>query len=170
MSALPQSPSQRAHPAPPLAAAPQSVPLRSWDPISFRMERIRTPEDRLAEAAGYATRECALPSPAHWGATIARSAIECLLGLRPHHQLLRWLDEPVYQALRRRVWLAEHLPQEDKTRPPRTAYVRSAHAVRLNADTAEVSVVLHDGRRCRAAALRLERYHGRWLVTALEIG
>jgi len=29
---------------------------------------------------------------------------------------------------------------------------------------------LHDGTRVRAAALSLEVYHGRWMVTALEIG
>ncbi len=161
-----------------LALAP--APTRKWDPVAFRMEpgTQRSETERTAEAASWShnlaggraggslAKDEPLPPPAQWGAALARTAVEVLLGVRPPQQLVRWLDEPVYRALSRRASLTARTVGLVK----RPAVVKSAHATRLNEHTAEVAVVLQDGSRHRAAALRLECYHGRWLATALEIG
>lgn len=155
---------------PQLALVPEPAPVRAWDPIRFQMATpppLRAADERAAEARHWAGQEEPLPSPSRWGASIVRTAAECLLGIRPAVQLVRWLDEPVYEALARRADLATRVRG---ARRGTGVTIRSAHSLRLDDHAAEVSVVLHDGERCRAAALRLECYHGRWLVTALEIG
>ncbi|MDX5400185.1 MAG: Rv3235 family protein, partial [Actinomycetes bacterium] len=102
-----------------------------------------------------------------WAAAIARSAVEALLGLRPANQLSRWLASPVFVALSRRAGLAGRAAEP---RPSAGVRVRSVRSEAIDEYTHEASVTLHDGTRFRAAAVRLEQYHGRWLVTALEIG
>ncbi|HZK05416.1 MAG TPA: Rv3235 family protein [Actinomycetaceae bacterium] len=156
---------------PGLPPVPALRPPPTWDPVAFRMSgtTLRSAAERKAEAVSWTGNTGrGLNPPEEWGAAVARTAIECLLGFRPVQQLVRWLDEPVYEALVRRVGLSM---REGTGKGPRCiTRVRSKHVQRVDEHTSEVSVVLHDGERCRCAALRLERYHGRWLVTALEIG
>ena len=54
--------------------------------------------------------------------------------------------------------------------PTPRATVRRVMLSRLDDRTAEACVVLHDGTRVRAAAVRLQVHRGRWRVTVLEIG
>ncbi len=156
--------------APRQVIPPSFGTTKTWDPVTFRMASptpSRAVEERDERTAGWTAGQRPLPEPAAWGAVVARTAIECLLGLRPVQQLSRWLDEPIYRALSRRAGLAARVLGPSRGR---IASVRSQRAEWSDEHTVEVSTVLHDGQRCRAAALRLERYHGRWLVTALEIG
>ncbi|MDO5496110.1 MAG: Rv3235 family protein [bacterium] len=127
----------------------------------------RSFEQREAEAESWTRASRPLPEPSDWGGAIARTAVESLLGLRPTQQLIRWIEEPLYQALARRAGLAVRVLGPARMR---RVNVRSSHAEWVDEHTAEVVSVIFDGERCRAAALRLERFHGRWLVTALEIG
>ena len=48
--------------------------------------------------------------------------------------------------------------------------VRRVRVCRLSQLVAEASVVLDDGDRVRAAAIRLESHRGYWRATVLEIG
>lgn len=178
MSALPLEPSpppdlRLVEPLPPNTPVDPGglirQPFREWDAVTFR---IRNPPQRPAalrksEARSWTGAAPELPPPAQWGAAITRAALEGLLGMRPVSELVRWLDEPIYQALSRRAGLAMRVLGPQRARLVR---VRSANATLIDQHAAEVSVVLHDGTRHRAAALRLECYHGRWQVTALEIG
>jgi hypothetical protein len=115
----------------------------------------------------------ALPSPPRedpqaWCGSLVRAAVEVLAGTRPAAQLARWLTADLYETLARRAGLAVRI----KGRPAivRQAVVRRVHVCSLGPLAAEASVVVHDGERVRAAAVRIEAHRGRWRATALEIG
>ncbi|MGM0386852.1 MAG: Rv3235 family protein [Actinomycetota bacterium] len=157
----------------PPAGPGRSTPAQEWDPVRFRavgtsQSKASAYERRAAEArplAGAATPP--LPEPRDWAAAVARMAAEALLGIRPANQLSRWLAGPVFVTLSRRAGLAERVAGPRRATGVQVRFVSSAA---VDEFTHEASVTLHDGTRFRAAALRLEQYHGRWLVTALEIG
>lgn len=106
--------------------------------------------------------------PASWCGSLVRAVVEALTGSRPTAQLGRWLTADLYEALARRAGLAVRI----KGRPSlvRQAVVRHVHVCRLSPLVAEASVVVHDGTRVRAAAVRVEAHRGRWRATALELG
>ncbi|MBO0608830.1 Rv3235 family protein [Myceligenerans salitolerans] len=111
-----------------------------------------------------------LPDPTALVCRVARAAIEVLRGERPANQLARWTSAQVYDQLVAR----ERLLSGTRSRRPRSASprvgVRRVRLVRLGAASAEATVVLHDGERVRAAAVRLEGRRGTWKVTCLELG
>ncbi|WP_307815676.1 Rv3235 family protein [Myceligenerans indicum] len=110
-----------------------------------------------------------LPDPTALVCRVARAAIEVLRGERPANQLARWTSAQVYDQLVAR----ERLMSGARTgrRPAsRRVGVRRVRLVRLGTASAEATVVLHDGERVRAAAVRLEGRHGAWRVTCLELG
>lgn len=98
---------------------------------------------------------------------IVRQAVEVLLGHRPARQLQTWMTSCVFNALVRRVGLAHRVA--GKAERCLTPQVRRVHVCHPRTRVAEVTLVIFDGRRIRAAATRLEVRHGRWHVTALEI-
>lgn len=146
---------------------------RSWDPVRFRAVSssptgAAAHERRAADAQPLlGAPPSPLPEPRDWAALIARTAAEALLGARPVGQLSRWLTTPVYVALSRRAGLAARVRGPHRTTAVR---IRSVSVCPVDEFVHEAAVTLHDGLRLRAAALRLEQYHGRWMVTALEIG
>ena len=171
----------RAVPAPtateePLARSVQRGPVprtrsgASWDRLRLSQPEVRRSAEHHARALEEISRSpVPQDSAGPWAAALARVCVEALLGARPATQLERWLTPELYDAVRRRAGLAirVHGPARAQT-PPR---VVSHHAqVALDQRSAEVSVVLHDGTKVRAVALRLEAFRGRWRVGALEIG
>lgn len=106
--------------------------------------------------------------PAAWCGSLVRAAVEVLGGSRPVAQLARWLSADLYESLARRAGLAVRI----KGRPTvvRQAVVRKVRVCQLSPVLAEAAVVVHDGARVRAAAIRIEAHRGRWRATALEIG
>ena len=54
--------------------------------------------------------------------------------------------------------------------PVRNPTVRRTHLSWISPTTVEASVVVHDGARVRAAAVRLEVHRGHWRATVLQIG
>lgn len=105
-----------------------------------------------------------LADPAQVCGPVVLAAVEALAGSRPLTQLMRWVTPAVYEALEARV------PADRLTGALRSARVRRSHVCRLGATVAEASVVVHDGTRVRAAAVRLEVHRGHWRATALQIG
>jgi hypothetical protein len=96
-------------------------------------------------------------------AAIVLAAVEALSGTRPLTQLTRWVTADIFEQLNARV----------PARPPSTrqrATIRSNRVSQVSAHTAEVSVVVHDGGRVRAAAVRLQVHRTRWRATVLQIG
>lgn len=104
-----------------------------------------------------------LPDPTRLCGSLVLAAVEALAGTRPLVQLTRWVTPKVMEALT----AAASTPGGA---PAGRATVRRTHLMRVSPTAAEASVVLHDGRRVRGAALRLEVHRGHWRATVLQIG
>jgi hypothetical protein len=97
---------------------------------------------------------------------------EVLVGLRQPTQLLRWTTPEVYAVIARRSLVARSrsgTSASGQSPRPRIA-VRSVRVCEPADGVAELAVVLQDGPRVRAMALRLVGQDGRWRVEALHIG
>ncbi|MFV0461720.1 MAG: Rv3235 family protein [Nostocoides sp.] len=119
-------------------------------------------------AAPRPTRARELPDPHDWAARMTVAVVEVLRGVRSLPQLQRWTSPAVYEALGRKISHAERTG----TDPRRAARVR-IRRVRVcepGEGVAEVAVVLIDGLRVRAVALRLVGLDGRWRIDALALG
>ncbi len=158
-----------AAPRPSPAGMPRTSPDRPWDRVRFAASNPSPadPDESLAPVVPLRT-STPVDDPAAWCGSIVRAAVEALSGSRPATQLARWLAADVYESLSRRAGLAVRI--NGRPRLVRRAVVRRVHLCRLDAHTAEASVVIQDGERVRAAAVRLEAHRGRWRATALEIG
>ena len=108
-----------------------------------------------------------LPDPRSVSCSIAQAAAEVLAGIRPVAQLTRWVTPEVFGALATRAAIV--VRQRGRGAAPRVT-VRRVRVCRLSQLVAEASVVLDDGDRVRAAAIRLESHRGYWRATVLEIG
>ncbi len=103
---------------------------------------------------------------------LALAAVEVIIGLRPAAQLARWLTPGVLQALRTRADLGRRAGI-DAARPvagARPPAVRRAHVCPVEPHIVEAAVVVDDGCRVRAVAVRLETHRGVWRATALDVG
>ena len=97
--------------------------------------------------------------------------LEVMTGVRPAPQVLRWTSPEVYAVVARRSALVARRVAEG--RAPRTR--PRLHVVRVRvcepADgVAEAAVVVRDGPRVRAVAVRLVGQDGKWRVSALQVG
>ncbi|WP_311590749.1 Rv3235 family protein [Trueperella bernardiae] len=164
-----------APPPPPPRQLPKSYPGRSsqslpapsngegFDRAAFTSPRI----DRLMYNGESGKTTEKLTPPDRFAARVVGQSIEVLMGHRPARQLQTWMHPDVYEALTRRAGLAQRvLGRAEKCMPPRIKRVRVCEP---RDEVAEVSLVVFDGKRTRAAAARLEVRRGRWHVTALEI-
>lgn len=135
-----------------------------------------------------------LPDPDQLCGSVVLAAVEVLTGVRPITQLTRWVAPRVLDALTAQLATARQdqargrrddgsarsrtkarsndagTGQRQRVVPTPRATVRRVMLSRLDDRTAEACVVLHDGTRVRAAAVRLQVHRGHWRVTVLEIG
>lgn len=161
MTALPIDPdaaAERVAPAPPL-------PLR---PILGR-GHASDDADAPPGMPGGTRREVAPPAdPDRWFGALALAVVEVLAGARPAQQLVRWLTPEIYGAIARRAGLRVRL----HGRPVRPVHGRvlSVRATATENGGVEVCAVVHDGRRVRAVAGRLELFRARWRVVELQVG
>ncbi len=131
-----------------------------------------------------ARRRDPLPDPTQLCGSLVLAVVEVLAGSRPLVQLTRWVSPPVLEALADRVPDTATAPpgtgavadrpagsRRGRTAVPvRRATIRRTRLSRVGPTVAEAGVVLHDGTRVRAAAVRLEVHRGHWRATALQIG
>lgn len=122
-----------------------------------------------------------LPDPREWAAHLAQGIVEVMHGARPAAQVIRWTSPEVYAVVARRGALAARReaalrgaerrvpPTGPRHGPGRTRVTRVLVCEPCH-DVAEAAVVLLDGRRVRAMAMRLVGRDGRWVVDALQIG
>lgn len=130
--------------------------------LSPRVPSVPTARDRGAD----------LPDPAPWAHRLGLAAAEALVGLRPPTQLVRWTTPEVYAVVARRaltVARRQLTGVQPNVRRPRIL-VRRVHICIPAEGVAEAAVVLQDGARVRAMALRLVGADGRWRIAALHIG
>jgi hypothetical protein len=98
---------------------------------------------------------------------MVQAAVEALRGARPLAQLARWVSPEIYDQLDARAKLTQRVRGADGAH---RAAIRRIRLCRLGESTAEATVVVDDGPRVRAVAVRLEGRRGQWRATALEIG
>ncbi len=106
-----------------------------------------------------------VPDPMPACCALAQAAVEVIRGARPLAQLVRWLTPGVYDAVGRRAALGTGVSQTGI----RTT-IRRVRLCRFGTDAVEATVVVDDGPRVRAVALRMELRRGAWRGVALEIG
>ncbi len=120
------------------------------------------------------TARADLPDPHPWAAQLGQALVEVMIGARPAPQVLRWTTPEVYAVLARRGALAARragAARASGTAPRRhRVQVRRVLVCEPADGVAEASVVLVDGARVRALALRLAGQDGRWQVEALQVG
>lgn len=153
--------------SPPAPTLPLSGPgdtARPWDRVRFSAETPPEAEVSPLEEAG----PVPLAPVAPWAGTLVRAAVEVLTGSRPTAQLARWLSADLYESLARRAGLAVRV--QGRPDPALCARVRRVRCTEVRPGVHEAAVVVHDGVRIRAAAVRVECHRGRWRATALEIG
>jgi Family of unknown function (DUF6459) len=110
-----------------------------------------------------------MPEPREWAATFAQAAMEAAFGIRPVAQLVRWTTPDVQLLLTRRAALARRAGRRlgvQVGKPRLRTLVIGSPSARVR----EVAAVVTGPERVRAVAFRMEGYHGRWRVTALDIG
>lgn len=165
-------------PARPSPTGPGGPPSRlprgsqtRWDPLRFAATAKSAPtsptpptsQPQLVWSNGKARQ---LPDPGTWCATVARACAEALHGTRPCSQLHRWLDVEIFTSLQRRADLAARMRSRGVR--SRAVRVRRVHPCRIRTGVWEASVVLQDGPRVRAAAIRIEAHRGHWRATAVQ--
>ncbi|GAA1362836.1 hypothetical protein GCM10009596_22980 [Arthrobacter rhombi] len=101
---------------------------------------------------------------------VGLAAFESMSGVRPVHQLARWLEAGQYEKLRCRVALVAATQPDGDQRRHRNTTIRRTRLCPVSAGVYEASLVVAENDRVRAAALRVERRHGHWSVVELEIG
>jgi hypothetical protein len=131
---------------------PEGVPVVRRDPV-------RSPSARRGDAER--------PEPGAWVARLVQAVVEVLAGDRPLLQLMRWLDITVYEQLSEHVTKRAGRPSGARPGPVRA--VRSVHLCEPRAGVVEAAVVVGNGVRVRAVAVRLEGARGRWRCTRLTI-
>jgi Family of unknown function (DUF6459) len=109
-----------------------------------------------------------LPDPTPLCCAMVQAAVEALRGTRPLAQLARWVSPEIYEQLAMRSELTQRVL--GRTDVPQRAAIRRIRLCRLGREAAEATVVVDDGPRVRAVAVRLEGHRGQWRATALEIG
>ncbi|MGV8976788.1 MAG: Rv3235 family protein [Cellulomonas sp.] len=124
--------------------------------------------ERAAATAEAAVGPVPTGDPTSVCCSLVLAAVESLAGIRAVAQLARWVTPEVYQALSTRAALTVRVlgARAATCRPE----VRRVRVCRIGEHVAEASVVIDDGRRVRAVAVRLESWRGSWRAVALEIG
>jgi hypothetical protein len=104
-----------------------------------------------------------------WAARFVHAATEVASGLRSPTQLVRWTSPDIHATLQRRAALASRARAAGVYRAGKPI-VRSLRMSVVRPGVYEVCAVVGDVDRVLAVALRMERFDGRWRVSALEIG
>ncbi len=118
------------------------------------------------------TDRAQLPDPHPRATHLAQAVVEVLSGTRTPVQLLRWTSPEVYAVLARRALLAQRRARESGASAGRRrpVVVRRVLVCEPRDGIAEVTVVVVDGGRVRALAMRLAGYDGDWRIVVLQLG
>ena len=105
-----------------------------------------------------------LGDPTPLACTVAKTAVEAILGGDGLETLVRWVAADVRESLAAQQSLARRAGQTGAA-----AHIERARVCRVSHRAAEVSIVAAVRGRALAVAMRLEEVHGRWLATVIEI-
>jgi hypothetical protein len=139
-------------------------------PLRWRADRSGTGASlRLARSVALPLQP-GLPRPEPYIAHAAAVICEVVTGLRPPGQVQHWATLDVEHQLARRAAAARRDPASARGAAAPRATVLSTHPMVLGPGAVMVSVVFRDRSRARAAGLRFEARHGRWVVTEVQVG
>ncbi len=111
-----------------------------------------------------------LPDPHGWAGQVGQALIEAMAGCRAATQLARWVHPGPYAAVTAaHLASVRRLERTPEARRPRLR-VHRVDVCEPADGVAEASLVIRDGPRMRAMALRLVGEDGRWRVAAIRIG
>ena len=114
----------------------------------------------------YARERRVLGDPTPLACTVAKTALEVVLGGGGLDHLNRWVTPEIRASLARQSALARRAGATIGG----VVSIRRIRVYRVSDVAAETSIVADDGTRARAIAARFEDVGGRWQATALEIG
>lgn len=150
------------------AAVPVAAPPAVPSTLGRRVQVLRAADRTVVvDAADEERGPVPAADPALLTRRVGLACVEVALGRRPVAQLARWLAPGVLEQVRVRAGLAARAGGLPPTHAPRARRVR---ACAVDEHTVEACLVVDDGARVRAVALRLESHRGSWQVTTLEIG
>lgn len=184
LAAVSADPRQKLRPSGPrmlLPPMPVSTVPRAEDVVLLAPDArsvLRAPTETSWPIAGPTSPTAGpLPDPTQLCGAVTLAAVEALAGTRPMAQLTRWVTPALLEQLGSRFRLlgparAQRAAQITARPGVQTARarIRSVRVSRISPTVAEGSVVLHDGERVRAAAVRLEVHRQAWRVSVLQIG
>ncbi|MCC2312966.1 Rv3235 family protein [Cellulomonas xiejunii] len=149
--------------APPAAAPGPGAPplLRERVRDLEARARLRVPESEDDRGAAPST------DAGRFAHGVGLACVEVVLGRRPSPQLARWVAPDVLESLQESADLIRRAGVLTHSRRPAARRVRVCP---IDHHTAEACLVVDDGVRVRAVALRLQAHRGAWRVTRLEIG
>lgn len=107
-----------------------------------------------------------LGDPTPLACTVAKTALEVVLGGQGLDQLNRWVTSTIRASLARQGALA----QRARYKPPISVGIIRIRVYRVSDVAAETSIIADDGNHVRAIAARFEDVGGRWQATVLDIG
>lgn len=156
-------------------SAPRTIGSEHGTPMPTLL--FRATERQLVQQAagpvldGITTLDSPLPpdiaDPERFAAAVTRHAIEALFGQRPVRQLQSWFTPALFSAfVRKAALISTSTRQSGYRRPARVCRIRCTFP---RSRVVEAALVVHDGQRLRAVALRMEVRHDHWHVIALEI-
>ena len=108
-----------------------------------------------------------LPEPSGWARRLLVGLVETAGGRRPLHQLGAFLSPAVHRGIGAEF---ERAAAAGTRHWLHRATVRSVRVTEPADGVVELCAVLDAGPRARAVAMRVERWHGHWRCTRLQLG
>ena len=127
----------------------------AWLVVPPRVEPPTPPPERI--------------DPRQWAARITLATFEVLLGRRPAAQLARYIDQRTAATLATHASVYARRRAAARGAKPVTPQITSTRIQQPHPEAAEATIVLHDGYRFRAVAMRLTGRNTSWVCTAFEI-
>ena len=125
---------------------------------------LRVIDGGVPAAPRYGVKRAPLGDPTPLACTVAKTAVEAIMGGDGLETLVRWVATDVRESLAAQQSLARRAGHTGAV-----ARIERARVCRVSQRAAEVSIVAAVRGRALAVAMRLEEVHGRWLTTVLEI-
>ncbi|MGB7819082.1 MAG: Rv3235 family protein [Ornithinibacter sp.] len=111
-----------------------------------------------------------LPDPAAWAARLGQAILEVMTGSRTAPQIVRWTTPEVYAVVARRGALVARRRAQGRPLQRQRIQVLRVRVCEPANGVAEAAVILRQGSRVRAVAMRLVGQDGKWRVSALQVG
>lgn len=150
-----------------MSAAAQAyapAPLTGPQPAPIRAARPQATPRRYAPLPKQTRKPLGDPTPLV--CTVARVALEVVLGGDGINQLVRWISPEVRSLL-----LAQHsLARRSNYASRGSVHVQRVRLCRVGPHAVEAAVVATEGDFPHAIALRLEAVANRWLITVMDVG